>query len=91
VEWFIGEPGKSQPTTEGFGKNGLRKTLIEKGKEIQQTTGKFMVVLIKPSDKSNYKNVVDTIDEMNITGVQSYAIVDMTPAELELLKRDGNY
>ena len=91
VEWFIGEPGKSQPTTEGFGKNGLRKTLIEKGKEIQQSTGKFMFVLIKPSDKSNYKNVVDTIDEMNITGVQSYAIVDILPAELELLKRDGNY
>jgi biopolymer transport protein ExbD len=91
VEWFIGEPGKSQPTTESFGKDGLRKTLIEKGKEIQQTTGKYMVVLIKPSDKSNYKNVVDTIDEMNITGVQSYAIVDILPSELELLKRDGNY
>nr|WP_294940974.1 biopolymer transporter ExbD [uncultured Mucilaginibacter sp.] len=91
VEWFIGEPGKSQPTTENFGKDGLRKTLIEKGKEIQQTTGKYMVVLIKPSDKSNYKNVVDTIDEMNITGVQSYAIVDILPSELELLKRDGNY
>jgi biopolymer transport protein ExbD len=91
VEWFIGEPGKSQPTTDNYGKNGLRKTLIEKGKEIQQTTGKYMVVLIKPSDKSNYKNVVDVIDEMNITGVQSYAIVDIMPAELELLKRDGNY
>ncbi|RWY52566.1 ExbD/TolR family protein [Mucilaginibacter gilvus] len=91
VEWFIGEPGKSQPTTDNYGKNGLRKTLIEKGKEIQQSTGKYMVVLIKPSDKSNYKNVVDVIDEMNITGVQSYAIVDIMPAELELLKRDGNY
>lgn len=91
VEWFIGEPGKTQPTTESFGKDGLRKTLIEKGKEIQQSTGKYMFVLIKPSDKSNYKNVVDTIDEMNITGVQSYAIVDILPAELELLKRDGNY
>jgi len=91
VEWFIGEPGKTQPTTESFGKDGLRKTLIEKGKEIQQSTGKYMFVLIKPSDKSNYKNVVDVIDEMNITGVQSYAIVDIMPAELELLKRDGNY
>jgi biopolymer transport protein ExbD len=91
VEWFIGEPGKSQPTTDNYGRNGLRKTLIEKGKEIQQSTGKYMVVLIKPSDKSNYKNVVDVIDEMNITGVQSYAIVDIMPAELELLKRDGNY
>ncbi|TFF33685.1 ExbD/TolR family protein [Mucilaginibacter psychrotolerans] len=91
VEWFIGEPGKSQPTTEGFGKDGLRKTLLEKGKEIQQTTGKYMVVLIKPSDKSTYKNLVDVLDEMNITGVQSYAIVDILPAELELLKRDNNY
>jgi biopolymer transport protein ExbD len=91
LEWFIGEPGKSQPTTEGYGKDGIRKTLIEKGKEIQQSTGKFLVVLIKPSDKSNYKNVVDILDEMNITKIQSFAIVDILPSELELLKRDGNY
>ena len=91
VEWFIGEPGKSQPTTEGYGKDGIRKTLIEKGKEVQASTGKYMVVLIKPSDKSNYKNVVDALDEMKITNVQSFAIVDITPAEVELLKRDGNY
>jgi biopolymer transport protein ExbD len=91
LEWFIGEPGKSQPTTEGYGKDGLRKTLIEKGKEIQSSTGKFMFVLIKPSDKSNYKNLVDVLDEMKITNVSSYAIVDILPAEIDLLKRDGNY
>jgi biopolymer transport protein ExbD len=91
LEWFIGEPGKSQPTTEGYGKDGLRKTLIEKGKEIQASTGKFMFVLIKPSDKSNYKNLVDVLDEMKITNVSSYAIVDILPAEVDLLKRDGNY
>ncbi|TSD64600.1 biopolymer transporter ExbD [Inquilinus sp. KBS0705] len=91
LEWFIGEPGKSQPTTDNYGKNGIRKTLIEKSKEVQQTTGKFLVVLIKPSDKSNYKNLVDVLDEMKIVNIQSYAIVDILPAELELLKRDGNY
>ncbi|MGY4538003.1 biopolymer transport protein ExbD [Mucilaginibacter sp. UYNi724] len=91
LEWFIGEPGKSQPTTEGYGKDGLRKTLIEKGKEIQASFGNYMVVLIKPSDKSNYKNLVDVLDEMKITAVQSYAIVDILPSEVELLKRDGNY
>jgi biopolymer transport protein ExbD len=91
LEWFIGEPGKSQPTTEGYGKDGLRKTLIEKGKEVQQSTGKFLVVLIKPSDKSNYKNLVDVLDEMKITNIQSFAIVDILPSEIELLKRDGNY
>ncbi|MDB5129141.1 biopolymer transporter ExbD [Mucilaginibacter sp.] len=91
LEWFIGEPGKSQPTTEGYGKDGLRKTLVEKGKEIQASTGKFMFVLIKPSDKSNYKNLVDVLDEMKITNVTSYAIVDILPSEIDLLKRDGNY
>ncbi|MEB0263968.1 MULTISPECIES: biopolymer transporter ExbD [unclassified Mucilaginibacter] len=91
LEWFIGEPGKSQPTTEGYGKDGIRKTLIEKGKEVQASFGNYMVVLIKPSDKSNYKNLVDVLDEMKITNVQSYAIVDILPSEVELLKRDGNY
>ncbi|RFZ82954.1 biopolymer transporter ExbD [Mucilaginibacter terrenus] len=91
VEWFIGVPGESQPTTEGYGKDGLRKTLLEKGREIQQSTGKYMVVLIKPSDKSTYKNLVDALDEIRITAVQSYAIVDITEPELGLLKRDGNY
>jgi biopolymer transport protein ExbD len=91
LEWFIGEPGTSQPETTTYGKNGIRKTLIEKGKEVQQSTGKYMIVLIKPSDKSNYKNLVDALDEMKIAAVQSYAIGDITPAELGLLKRDGNY
>ncbi|MFD0766586.1 ExbD/TolR family protein [Mucilaginibacter lutimaris] len=91
VEWFVGEPGTSAPETVDYGKDGLRKVLIEKGKEIQASTGKYMVVLIKPSDKANYKNVVDALDEMKITSVESFAIVDITPAELGLLKRDGNY
>jgi biopolymer transport protein ExbD len=91
LEWFVGEPGKSQPETTDYGKNGLRKALIEKGKDIQASTGKYMFVLIKPSDKSNYKNLVDVLDEMKITNVSSYAIVDILPSELDLLKRDGNY
>jgi hypothetical protein len=78
MEWFLGEPGKAQPSTEAYGKDGIRKVLIEKGKEVQQTFGNYMVVLIKPSDKSNYKNLVDILDEMKITNVQSFAIVDIT-------------
>jgi len=53
--WYIGEPGKSAPEVESYGKNGLRKTLLEKGKEVQDKTGKYMFVILKPSDKSVYK------------------------------------
>ena len=92
LEWFIGEPAKAQPETIGYGKNGIRKVLTEKSKEIMAASGgKNMVVLIKPSDKANYKNVVDILDEMKITNMQSFAIVDILPAEVDLLKRDGNY
>ena len=91
LEWFLGEPGKSQPTTDNYGKDGIRKTLIEKGKEVQQTFGNYMVVIIKTRDKSNYKNLVDILDEMKITNVQSFAIVDILPVEVDLLKRDNNY
>jgi hypothetical protein len=91
LEWYIGEPGKSAPTIDNFGPTGLRKTLIEKSKEVQQKTGKYMFVVIKPSDTSKYKNMVSTLDEINIANIQSYGIVDISAPEIELLKKDGLY
>ncbi|MBB6111427.1 ExbD/TolR family protein [Mucilaginibacter lappiensis] len=91
LEWYLGEPGKSAPTIDNYGKDGLRKTLIDKSKEVLEKTGKTMFVVIKPSDKSTYKNVVSALDEMNITNITSYGIVDISPVEIELLKKDGLY
>lgn len=72
-----------------YGKNGIRKELIAINKKIQQYTEspeKGVIVIIKPSKKSNYGNLVDILDEMNITGINSYAIVnDFTPEETKLL------
>ena len=45
-----------------------------------------LIVLIKSDDKSKYKNLVDILDEMQITNIGRYAIVDVAPAELELIK-----
>ena len=50
-----------------------------------------MFVIVKPSDKSNYNNVVTAMDELNIVGNQLRAIVDITPIEIDLLKRDHIY
>lgn len=50
-----------------------------------------MFVVIKPSDKSKYKNMVSTLDEINIANIQSYGIVDISAPEIELLKKDGLY
>jgi biopolymer transport protein ExbD len=90
--WYMGEAGKSAPTVDGYGATQLRKTLVENGKAVAASHAApddFMIVLIKPSDKSNYENLVNVLDEMSITGVKSYAIVKIMPIELEALKAQG--
>ncbi|WP_259068404.1 ExbD/TolR family protein [Mucilaginibacter sp. X4EP1] len=94
IEWYVGEPGKSAPTVDNYGKDGLRKALIENGKKVAETHAapdNFMIVLIKPSDKSTYENLVTALDEMSITGVQSYAIVKITQPEIDELKKQNLY
>jgi hypothetical protein len=45
-----------------------------------------VTVIIKPSKNSNYGNLVDILDEIKITGIKSYSIIDYyTPEESKLL------
>jgi biopolymer transport protein ExbD len=46
-----------------------------------------LIVLIKADDSSKYKNLVDILDEMNICNIGRYAIVDITPMEVEMLSK----
>lgn len=46
-----------------------------------------LIVVIKANDDSKYKNLVDILDEMNICNIGRYAIVDITPMEVEMLKK----
>jgi len=92
VEWFMGVAGDHPPTTDNFGKDGLRKALTENSDKVKKESGgKDMIVIIKPSDHSNYNNLVSALDELNITAIERHAIVDITQNEIGLLKRDNNY
>ena len=94
LEWYMGEAGKSAPTVDNYGKDGLRKALIENEKKVEETHAapdNFMIVLIKPSDKSTYENLVNALDELNITNVQSKAIVKITPQEIAELQKNNIY
>jgi biopolymer transport protein ExbD len=72
-----------------YGKDGIRKELLSRKEAVLQYTGtkdKGMIVIIKPSKKSNYRNLVDILDEMAIVGVPTYAIVnEFTPEESKLI------
>lgn len=44
-------------------------------------------VLIKPSPSSQYQDLVNTLDEMLINNVRTYAIVDISPQEQEAVEK----
>ncbi|MEI6682958.1 MAG: biopolymer transporter ExbD [Bacteroidota bacterium] len=55
-------------------------------KKLKKEDQKGPIVLIKADDKAKYRDMVDIIDEMAICNIASYAVVDMTPVEVEMLK-----
>ncbi len=77
------------PKDFAYGKDGIRKELLARKELVLEYTGKKdkgMIVIIKPSKKSNYRNLVDILDEMAIVDVPTYAIVnDYSPEEKKLI------
>jgi hypothetical protein len=45
------------------------------------------IVIIKVTDQATYKNLIDILDEMAICNIGSYAIVDITPDDLAMIKQ----
>lgn len=93
VEWYMGLPSHPlvAPSVTGFGKAGIMAALLDENARIKQATGKDMLVIIKASDKAKYGNVVNLMDYLNIMDNQQRALVDITPGEVQLLKRDKIY
>jgi biopolymer transport protein ExbD len=78
------------PKDMAYGKDGIRKEILAREKAVLEYTGdkkKGMIVIIKPSKKSSYKNMIDILDEMVISDVPTYTIVnDFSPEEQKLLE-----
>jgi len=113
VLWYIGiaEPGKTVLAEADFSKEGIRKVLLQRNKQLftnitkmnrDLVEGKLKlrpdsvegrvkrfykadkfgpIVLIKAADGVKYKNIVDIIDEMAITNIARYSLVDINPVE----------
>jgi biopolymer transport protein ExbD len=63
-----------------YSKDGIRKILFER---IRQNPK--LMILIKPKDESRYNNMVDILDEMEITQMKRYAIVEFTPDDKTII------
>jgi hypothetical protein len=73
------DPTKIQGTT--F--KGIRTEILRKKKTTAQDD---LVMIIKPTVDATYKNTVDILDEMTISEIKRYAMVDISPQEYELVK-----
>mgnify|MGYP001600617410 CR=1 FL=1 len=110
------KPDASIIKTTNYSKDGIRKLLRERNKDVidqvQQLKDQLMkrqiadttykrkameargnkeatFVIIKADDKAKYKNVIDVFDELNINDVDKKALVNISPAEKEMLKVMG--
>ena len=68
----------------------------QKSKEIQEAAKAdsritLPTVIIKPTDFATYKNMVDVLDEMLVTNIGAYAIIDLQDGDRYLLwKKTGD-
>jgi biopolymer transport protein ExbD len=81
----------SPPKAVSFNQDGVRKSIMEMKEAVLKNTGKSMILLIKPSDKSQYGDLVNSLDEVKINGVDIYAIVDITSKDIDMLKQKNVY
>ncbi len=61
-------------------------------KELKNSAPKpeIFTVIIKPSDDSTYKNFVDVMDEMAISGHEIYGVTDLKPHEKQIYHEISN-
>ena len=58
----------------------------------QQAGGKDVIVVIRPSEKSVTRNIIDALDEMKIVDIKRYMISNrIMDDEIELLKKENLY
>lgn len=68
--------------TTSFAPDGIRQVLLTRQQQRQWAS---LVVLIKPTADSKYQDMIDILDEMNITNQKKYALVKITQDDLNLL------
>lgn len=76
-----------------FSRTGLRAKIKNRQQEVAQQWGSpdELFVLIKPLADAQYRNIVDVLDEMAITGIKRYAIIDdFSAIDEQIIRKTGN-
>jgi biopolymer transport protein ExbD len=100
VYWYEGITDPQLDSTD-FSAEGVRKVILNKMDKVkgqwgmedyedfrtkEKKQGSYVTVLIKPTENAVYKNLVDVLDEMAITKVRYYVVLDASEAEMNFIK-----
>jgi len=82
--------GVDNPQVEKTNMAGIREVILKRQQDVQQRTGDAdkMTVLIKAQSKAKYQNLVEMLDEMAITNVKRYALVDYSTTDSLLITQN---
>ncbi|GAC1604120.1 MAG: biopolymer transporter ExbD [Hymenobacter sp.] len=75
---------KPEMKVTNFSANGIRQVLLDRQRRQPEP-----IILIKPTDDAKYRNMVDILDEMNITNQKKYALVKAPKEDLDLIKESA--
>lgn len=82
--------GQLDPSASNLQPTTMKKIRDEIIKKKRSTPKDDLMIVIKPSEESTYKDVVDALDEMTINAIDRYALVDISEVEGQLVKKsDG--
>ncbi|MEN9381516.1 MAG: hypothetical protein RI940_397 [Bacteroidota bacterium] len=91
--------GQLKPDASNFlsasynGENSIRDVILKKKAYVRSIATDpndpehDLVVVIKPGQNCNYKNVIDILDEMSINVVKKFALVDVFDIEQQLIDK----
>ena len=80
---------KPEMKVTNFAANGIRQVILDRQRQAAGSEERLPIILIKPNEDSKYRNMVDILDEMNITSQKKYALVKMTKDDADLIKESG--
>lgn len=72
-----------------FSAEGIRSVLLKKKNKVKMVKGSVddMVLIIKPTAESVFKNFVDVLDEVKINGIKHYFIDEISVEDKKLFKK----
>lgn len=82
---YMGMAEKSAPEVQTF--EQIRNTILDNKEKVHRLTGRQLVVIIKPTSGAVYKNFVDIMDELQITGIKTAPAID----DVNILDREKEF